>query len=190
LIPHKRGWLLYGKPGTGKTSFVRALAQEMDVPIFVYDISTMSNNDFLDRWENALEDTPCIVLFEDIDSVFDGRKNLSKNPGAMTFDCLLNCIDGIENTDGIFAVVTTNHIEKIDSAIGIPNGDGISTRPGRIDRAIEMKNPDEDGRRKIAKRILENYEHIEDIIQQGSNDTGAQFQERCARLALKLFWEK
>lgn len=190
LIPHKRGWLLYGKPGTGKTSFVRALAQEMDVPIFVYDLSTMSNNDFLNRWETALEDTPCIVLFEDIDSVFDGRRNLSKNTGAMTFDCLLNCIDGIENTDGIFAVVTTNHIEKIDPAIGVPNGDGISTRPGRIDRAIEMKNPDEDGRRKIAKRILEHYDGIENVIQQGTHDTGAQFQERCARLALKLFWEK
>jgi hypothetical protein len=191
LVPHKRGWLLYGKPGTGKTSFIRGLAQELNIPILIFDLSTMSNKDFQDNWSSILGKTPCIVLFEDLDAIFDKRLNMSKIPGALTFDCFLNCIDGIENTDGVFIIVTTNKIESMDPAIGIPNENNISTRPGRIDRAIEMTNPDQNGRRKIANRILKDFSSERDkIVKEGDNDTGAQFQERCARLALKLFWEQ
>jgi SpoVK/Ycf46/Vps4 family AAA+-type ATPase len=184
------GLLLFGTPGNGKSSLVKALAQEINVPIMVFDMSTMTNKDFSKYWNQVVSNTPCIVLLEDIDAVFDGRKNLSTCDGALSFDCLLNHLDGVQANDGIFTIITTNNIDKIDSAIGIPNGDNISTRPGRIDRAIEMVNPDEAGRYKIAKRILNDFpEKIDETVKAGSHDTGAQFQERCARLALQLFWE-
>ena len=80
----------------------------------------------------------------------------------------------------------------IDPAIGnIVNGEGMSTRPGRIDRAIEFEPLDRDGRIKMATRIMEGL--AEDkwkyFIDKYDKDTGAQFQERCCRLALRLFWE-
>ena len=194
-IPWKRGWLLFGSPGTGKTAFTRALGQELNMPIFSFDLATMTNKDFSDTWSDIMSWTPCIALFEDIDAIFEGRKNIAVKgmENGLTFDGFLNCIDGVENTDGIFVIVTTNNIKTIDPAIGNPlNGSGMSTRPGRIDRAIEFSPLDERGRIKMAKRIMDGFgdDKWEHLLKEGSNDTGAQFQERCCRLALNMFWEK
>jgi GTPase SAR1 family protein len=191
-VPWKRGWLLIGDPGTGKTAFTRALAQELNMPIVSFDLSTMTNKDFLEAWEDACERLPCIILFEDIDNVFQGRKNIATSNmiQGLSFDFLLNTLDGIDNTDGIFVIITTNNVESIDPALGnISNG--MSTRPGRIDRVIKFKSLDNSGREKIANRIFEGVErqYWENVLEVGVKDTGAQFQERCARLALDL-WEK
>jgi len=194
-IPWKRGWLLHGEPGTGKTAFTRALGQELNMPIFSFDLATMTNKDFSDAWSDTMGWSPCIALFEDIDAIFKGRENIAVKgmENGLTFDSFLNCIDGVENTDGIFVIITTNDVNVIDPAIGnIVNGEGMSTRPGRIDRAIEFELLDRDGRIKMATRIMEGL--AEDkwkyFIDKYDKDTGAQFQERCCRLALRLFWEE
>lgn len=191
-VPWKRGWLLWGGPGTGKTAFVRALAQDLNMPVIAFDLSTMSNDDFKRSWENNLYNTPCIFLFEDIDAVFEGRKNISCSNlvQGLSFDCFLNTLDGIENTEGIFVIVTTNRIDTIDSALG-NIFDGMSTRPGRIDRLIKFDILNEEGRWKLANRIFEGLDKNlwEEVILEGERDTGAQFQARCCKLALKL-WEK
>lgn len=192
-IPWKRGLLLYGMPGCGKTSFVRATAMDLNIPIAIFDISNMSNADFLTAWKDVCNMSPCIVLFEDIDAVFENRKNLVHEEGGLSFDCMLNAMDGIENSDGLIIVITTNKIDSIDDALGKPNENtkDISTRPGRVDKAIYMGKPSEDGRRKIAERILSDYlEDVESLVQEGHDDTGAQFQERCSRFALNKYWTK
>ena len=178
-------------------------------------------------WSEMQMNVPCIALIEDIDNVFHGRENVArKNSGMfgmmvgpttkkdgdshddkgrglmtppLTFDCLLNCLDGVERSDGIFTVVTTNDISKIDPALGqprkLPNGEVefISTRPGRVDKAVElghMENPD---KKKMARRILGCYGkqylemlHFVDRFPE-LPETPAQFQERCAYIALKCF---
>ncbi len=197
-IPWKKGLLLHGKPGTGKTAFVRALGQELNMPIVVFDLATMTNQDFNQEWRSTLSShCPCICLFEDIDGIFNGGENITtkgKMDAGISFDCLLNSLDGVENTDGLVIVVTTNNIDKLDSAIGIPdNGDNMSSRPGRIDRTLEFVSLDEEGREKMAKRILGDFERSlwQHVMDKGKEhkDTGAQFQERCVRVAIKLFWE-
>ena len=195
-IQWRRGWLLYGPPGTGKTSLVRAVAYDLDLPIYSFDLSTMSNEELVEKWKLMKTHTPCVALMEDIDAVFEGRNNkLGEYGGGLTFDCLLNCIGGIENCDGVMLIVTTNKIEDVDEAIGVPrkdkavNGTKISTRPGRIDRALELKELTEKCRVKIAGRILKDYpEHIAEIAKNGAGDTGAQFQERCTQIALEKYW--
>ena len=195
-IPWKRGMMLYGKPGTGKTAFIRALGQELNMPIYSFALATMTNKDFSDCWEEAMDRTPCIFLFEDIDAVFKGRENVAVKgmENGLTFDGFLNSLDGVENTDGVFIVITTNNIETIDSALGKPTNGGsdgsMSSRPGRIDRTVEFRPLDEKGRIKMAKRIFEGFkdDQWKDLLKE-TKDTGAQFQERCCRLALRLFWE-
>ena len=183
----RRGWLLYGQTGTGKTALVRALAEELDLPVYIYDLASLANDEFQAAWMKMLSSVPCIALIEDIDNVFDGRKTIV---GDLTFDCLLNCLDGIERADGLFTVVTTNNPDGLDPALGIADKIGRSTRPGRVDRAILMDNPDEDGRLKIAKRVLAEYpKYWRGVALAGEGETGAQFQERCASLALRLYWE-
>jgi len=196
-IPWKRGLLLHGTPGTGKTAFVRALAQELKMPIVSFDLATMTNQDFNEEWNNTIGCyQPCICLFEDFDGIFHGRENIAvtgKNNNGISFDNFLNTLDGVNNTDGIFVVITTNNISLLDNAIGVPNnGDGMSTRPGRIDRTIKFDSLTKDGMEKMANRILGDrdkslWDGIVDVGLQ-HNDTGAQFQERCCRVALDLFW--
>lgn len=195
-IPWRRGWLLYGKPGTGKTSLVRAIAQDLDLPVLVFDLASMSNDELISNWQEMMQSVPCIALMEDIDAVFKGRENVAgENGGGLTFDCFLNVLGGIEEANGVFLVITTNHIQSMDEALGIPEkgADGvmISSRPGRVDRVIELLDMDEDCRRALAKRILSDCpEHIEITVTAGNGDTGAQFQERCSQIALQDYWDK
>lgn len=187
-LPWRRGYLLHGAPGTGKTALARALAEDLDLPVFVFDLATLKNDELLKAWNQMLAEVPCMALMEDIDAVFEGRKNVAINQGpGLTFDCLLNCLDGVQRADGLMVMITTNHLDRIDPAIGQP--DGIGSRPGRIDRVVSMGLLENEGRRKLAERILEEWpEWIDDLCLAGRQDTPAQFQERCGRLALKLHY--
>lgn len=180
-IPWRRGCLLHGKPGTGKTSFTRAIAEMLDVPVHVFDLSSMSNQDLRRAWREMLTSSPCIALLEDLDAVFEGRENVSKggamSGGGLTFDCLLNCIDGIERVDGMLLVVSTNNLDKLDPA--------LVERPGRIDSVVEFHPLDYEGRVKLATRILDSVEAAIEVAQQGESDSAAAFQERCFRIALQ-----
>jgi SpoVK/Ycf46/Vps4 family AAA+-type ATPase len=166
---------------------------------------------------------PCIALIEDIDNVFHGRENVVRTPGLMpllmpakpkegeddkargpftplTFDTLLNCLDGVERADGVFTIITTNDIAKVDPALGqprrLPDGtvEFISTRPGRIDKAVELTWMEPDDKKTMSARILADYPHehakMLAFIEQYPDlkETPAQFQERCGQVALAAFW--
>jgi hypothetical protein len=134
----------------------------------------------------------------------DNGNDKGRNPlgTPLTFDCLLNCLDGVERADGIFTVITTNDLTKIDPALGLPRQlpDGatefISTRPGRIDKAVELTYMEPEDKKRMAGKILGAYEsaHLEmlDFIEKFPDlpETPAQFQERCAQVALKCFWRE
>ena len=110
-------------------------------------------------------------------------------PDNLTFDCLLNCLDGVERADGVLLVITTNRLDKLDPALGVPKSQ-ISTRPGRIDRVLELRDLDDTGRRQLCQRILHEWpETWEETARLGAGETGAQFQERCTQLALTKHWE-
>lgn len=132
----------------------------------------------------------------------DPDKKKSDNGTPLTFDALLNCLDGVERSEGIFTIITTNDISKIDAALGQPRTttDGslefISTRPGRIDKAIELTYMEPEDKKRMAKKILGDYADqlraMIDFIDEYPElqETPAQFQERCAQVALLCYWKE
>ena len=129
-IPYRRGYLLHGPPGCGKTSFIFALAGELQYSICVLNLSDRSMSD--DRLMHRLADAPenSIILLEDIDAAFVSREDSSINDAAykgmnrLTFSGLLNAIDGVTSTEGRIIFMTTNYMERLDPAL---------IRPGRVD---------------------------------------------------------
>ncbi len=224
-IPWKRGWLLYGPPGTGKTALARAFAEDLNMPIYVYNLAELSNHELMKAWTDMQVNVPCIALIEDIDNVFHGRENVARKNAMMpflfapqqkegednqdrgrltplTFDCLLNCLDGVERADGVFTIITTNDIAKVDPALGqprkLPDGsvEFISTRPGRIDKAVELTWMELADKKAMARRILgeypEQHRAMLEFIDKFADlqETPAQFQERCGQVALARFWKE
>jgi len=129
-IPYRRGYLLHGPPGCGKTSFITALAGELEYSICVLNLSDRSMSD--DRLQHRLADAPenSIILLEDIDAAFVSREDSSVSDAAykglnrLTFSGLLNAIDGVTSTEGRIVFMTTNYLDRLDPAL---------IRPGRVD---------------------------------------------------------
>lgn len=191
-IPWKRGSLLVGEPGCGKTSLIKECAFDLNLPVCVFDLASMSNEDLHDKWFEAIsQHTPCIMLIEDIDSVFDLRTNIvGVQGGGLTFDALLNTIGGVEEIDGVYIIATTNRLEHVDPALGVPDHNGHSSRPGRFDNTIIIEKPCRQARRQLAQQILEGTGvDVDQVAVDGDGDTMAQFKNRCVQLALSHYWD-
>ncbi len=183
-IPHRRGWLFYGPGGTGKSSLAKAIAKDLAIPIYRFFLNTMSDQEFMNEWRGMT--TPCVALFEDFDNTFHGREPATEHR-SLSFDTVLNMISGVNTTNGVLLIVTTNHIEHIDPALGTLGPDGKSTRPGRIDRIVHIAHMGAPERERMARDILRDWP---DLIQQAidpnrytEDPTPTQFQEDCLQLA-------
>jgi SpoVK/Ycf46/Vps4 family AAA+-type ATPase len=107
----------------------------------------------------------------------------------LTLDCLLNCISGVQPSNGVLVLVTANDFTKLDPALGVRDHTGKSTRPGRLDACVHIGNLTKEGRYKIAKRILSDVPELVDrTVIEGEGETGAQFESRCSKLALDKYW--
>ncbi|KFW07583.1 Mitochondrial chaperone BCS1 [Eurypyga helias] len=129
-IPYRRGYLLYGPPGCGKSSFITALAGELQYSICLLSLSDRSLSD--DRLNHLLSVAPqqSIILLEDVDAAFVSRDLAAENPaayqgmGRLTFSGLLNALDGVASTEARIVFMTTNYVDRLDPAL---------VRPGRVD---------------------------------------------------------
>lgn len=158
-IPYRRGYLLYGPPGTGKSSLSLALAGHFKLRIYIVSLSSLSATE--ENLSNLFAELPrrCVVLLEDIDTA--GLTNTREAPvvvpkpintdkdkdtkdgdkkgaspdilGRLSLSGLLNILDGVASQEGRLLIMTTNHLENLDSAL---------IRPGRVDMTIGFDRAD------------------------------------------------
>lgn len=132
-IPYRRGYLLHGPPGSGKSSFIQALAGDLDYNIAMLNLSERGLTD--DRLNHLLSIVPqrTLVLLEDADAAFSNRRTQTDIDGYrganVTFSGLLNALDGVASAEERVLFLTTNHVEHLDSAL---------VRPGRVDMSVEL----------------------------------------------------
>eukprot|EP00357_Protocruzia_adherens_P019985 CAMPEP_0115024918 /NCGR_PEP_ID=MMETSP0216-20121206/33614_1 /TAXON_ID=223996 /ORGANISM="Protocruzia adherens, Strain Boccale" /LENGTH=204 /DNA_ID=CAMNT_0002399249 /DNA_START=442 /DNA_END=1052 /DNA_ORIENTATION=+ len=114
-VPYRRGYLLYGPPGNGKTSFVQVLAAKVGLKICLLNLSGQNIDDA--KLNARLRDTPAnsIILIEDVDAIFVDRESVKREDRlTVSFSGLLNALDGVASQEGRIVFLTTNHIEKLD----------------------------------------------------------------------------
>ncbi|KAJ7849366.1 P-loop containing nucleoside triphosphate hydrolase protein [Mycena olivaceomarginata] len=160
-IPFRRGYLLHGVPGSGKSSLIHAIAGELMLDIYVVSLSSAWISDSVLMGLMGRVPKGAILLLEDLDAAFTRSTSRTESEGpavegpepapkrrrdkefrdrdrdgmsdlnTLSLSGLLNALDGVAAAEGRILFATTNHLEKLDPAL---------SRPGRMDVWVEFKN--------------------------------------------------
>jgi len=144
-LPYRRGFLLYGPPGNGKTTVARTMACHPLVAAFSIDFSTenLPNDALSELFQVAEDKAPALIILEDLDRIFGAAEG--GNRTAITLPHLLACLDGLATQNGIVTVATANDPTTLDPA--------ILKRPGRFDRLAAFPQPSPELRRQYLRKL-------------------------------------
>ncbi|KAH8172293.1 ATPase family associated with various cellular activities (AAA) domain-containing protein [Sarocladium implicatum] len=149
-MPYRRGYLFYGPPGTGKSSLSLAIAGEFGLDLYEVKVPSVGTDADL---EQMFQEIPprCVVLLEDIDAIWADRSQASKKQdhheqsSSCTLSGLLNVLDGVGSQEGRIVIMTTNHLDRLDSAL---------IRPGRVDMRVHLGNISQEAAREMFVRMF------------------------------------
>jgi chaperone BCS1 len=143
-IPHKRGYLFFGTPGAGKSSIIQALAGSIEYNICYVHPTHPKMSDA--KLRHCVNEAPkrSLLIFEDVDAIFDKDRKPLVEKSLLTFSGLLNALDGVGRANGQIFILTTNYRDRLDGAL---------IRNGRVDVHIEFKNAADDQIRGMFQRF-------------------------------------
>ncbi len=151
-IPFKFNCLLYGPPGTGKSSAIKAIGSYLKKNLYYLDLSKIRTNDELNEVFSIVVsknvNSAGIIVLEDIDCMSNivlSRETNGIENKKLTLSHLLNMLDGVLTKDDSIVLMTTNHYEKLDSAL---------IRHGRMDLKIQLTECDDYQYKTIFSHII------------------------------------
>tara|TARA_B100000745_G_scaffold80072_1_gene49246 strand:- start:28 stop:1278 length:1251 start_codon:yes stop_codon:yes gene_type:complete len=152
-IPYKKVMFLYGVPGSGKTSCINVIASHFDCDIHLIPLSTdMDDSNLVEAFstintDNENNTNKKIILIEDIDCIFEDRKEGDHLKNKVTLQGLLNCMDGFTCMEGALIFITANKPESLDDAV---------IRSCRVDYKLELGYADKYQTEQMFQRFLPN----------------------------------
>ena len=184
-----KGVLFYGPPGCGKTLLAKAIANECQanfISIKGPELLTMwfgeSEANVRDIFDKARQSAPCVLFFDELDSIATQRgasQGDAGGAGDRVLNQMLTEMDGINSKKTVFIIGATNRPDIIDPAL---------MRPGRLDQLIYIPLPDSGSRRAIFKAVLRKSPVAEDVevdalVSNTEGFSGADITEICQRAA-------
>lgn len=177
-VPHRRGMMMYGPAGTGKTSLVKALHTELKLPVYIINLATVTDKSLLRAMRSV--DPRSIILFEDVDSqapslrkgnnvhriyptydpegdedLTDDDNTVQEEPShhmsgqALTLSGFLNAIDGVQSPEHLYFIFTSNAPDSLDDAV---------VRNGRIDVKEHISYLDSELQKKLIRNVMGDIE--------------------------------
>ncbi|KAJ7228492.1 P-loop containing nucleoside triphosphate hydrolase protein [Mycena pura] len=150
-IPWKRGLIMYGPPGNGKTISIKVIMKTCDAlgfaPLYVKSFQNFQGEEVAMQqvFDKARQLSPCVIVLEDLDALINDRNR----------SFFLNQLDGLQGNDGLLVIGTTNHFERLDP--------GLSSRPSRFDRKYLFDDPNREERALYAKYWQEKLKSNKEI---------------------------
>ena len=186
------GILLHGPPGVGKTFFARAIAGEYEMNLMhvstgdlVASLVGGSARNIEKAFETALQNLPCLLFFDEFDSVAQRRDNTPDQESRRTVNQLLTSLEAYRDERRLLVMAATNSIEHLDPAV---------IRPGRFDRHIRIDLPDAAARKAIFEAELDERPtapsiKLEALVERTEGMTPAAIAKIVDTAALEVFRE-
>ena len=161
-FPYKRGILMYGTPGTGKTMLLKHLFTKFKSKVYgiIIECTKGLDLDVIKYLDNVLKDKPRILILEDIDGIESYNRSV-----------LLNFLDGVESLENTLIIATTNFPDRLDI--------GLVDRPSRFDRFYEVEVPNDESRVKLLHLYFPDLkgEELDEAVKDTKGFSGAYFKE-------------
>jgi transitional endoplasmic reticulum ATPase len=186
------GILLHGPPGVGKTYFAQAIAGEYGLNFIHVStgdlISSMQGGSArnIDKaFETALQNLPCLLFFDEFDSVAQRRDSSPDQESRRTVNGLLTALEGSREERDLLVMAATNSVEHLDPAV---------VRPGRFDRHIRIDLPDAEARRAIFAAEFDDRPvsadvDLDELVRRTEGMTPASIEKVVNTAALEVFRE-
>ncbi len=184
-----KGILFYGPPGTGKTLIAKAVANDSGANFICINGPEIASK-WMGETEKAIRQifkrakqmAPCIIFFDEIDSIAPKRGMSDNSAWERAVNQLLTSMDGVESLDNVTVMAATNRPDMIDPAL---------LRPGRFDKLVFIGKPDLESRLRILEVHTKNMPIMDvdllDVAEKTDGYVGADLEALCREAAMTAF---